>query len=311
MKNLNPCSAGVFALCVALTFSHHSSFAAAQAPSGSPDYHPLVEIQNEELAAARSHFKTNILRSGPPPSEWDDLKTPEGAREIAYVSGNLRLKAWINDFAPGQPNKHPAVLFLHGGFDLDTETWMSAKPFRDAGFVVMSPTVRGENGQHGTFTMYYDEVEDVIQAAEFLRSQPFVDATNVFVTGYSVGGTLTLLAAELFPHFTAAASVSGSPDQVLYLKLAKGASRNAPFDLDDPREIQLRSPLSYAASMKCPVRLFYGTEEKYFEFTAPRTAEIARARGVDAEAVAVEGDHGSSESASIRLVLKFFQQQMR
>jgi dipeptidyl aminopeptidase/acylaminoacyl peptidase len=311
MKNVKLCCAIIFAFSIAVAFSNGDSFAVTQTPSSSPDYRPLVEIQNEELAAARSHFKTNILRSGPPPSEWDDLKTPQDAREITYKSGNLRLKAWINDFSPGQPSKHPAVLFLHGGFDLDAGTWMSTKPFRDAGFVVMTPTVRGENGQHGTFTMYYDEVEDVIQAAEFLRSQPFVDATHVFVTGHSVGGTLTLLAAELFPHFTAAASISGSPDQVLYLKFAKGASRNAPFDLDDPREIQLRSPLSYAASMKCPVRLFYGTDEKYFQFTAPRTAEIARARGIDAQAVAVEGDHGSNEPASIQLALKFFQQHMR
>ncbi len=311
MKNVKPCCAVIFTLSVTLAFSNYGSFAAVQAPSASPDYHPLVEIQNEELAAARSHFKTNILRYGPPPSEWDDLKTPQDAHEITYKSGNLRLKAWINDFSSGQTNKHPAVLFLHGGFDLDTETWMSAKPFRDAGFVVMTPTMRGENGQHGRFTMYYDEVDDVIQAAEFLRSQPFVDATHVFVTGHSVGGTLTLLAAELYPHFAAAASISGSPDQALYLKLAKGASRNAPFNLDDPREIQLRSPLSYAASMKCPVRLFYGTDEKYFQFTAPRTAEIARARGIDAQAVAVEGDHGSNEPASIRLALKFFQQHLR
>src|SRR5271155_534793 len=162
MKNAKPHRVFVFSFFIAVATLKCVSLAATQAPSNSPDYHPLVEIQTEDLAAARSHFRTNILRSGPPPSEWDDLKTPEGAREITYNSGNLRLKAWISDLSPNQPNKYPAVLFLHGGFDLDAETWTSAKPFRDAGFVVMTPTVRGENGQHGTFTMYYDEVEDVI-----------------------------------------------------------------------------------------------------------------------------------------------------
>jgi hypothetical protein len=63
--------------------------------------------------------------------------------------------------------------------------------------------------------------------------------------------------------------------------------------------------------MKCPVRLFYGTEEAYYAFTAPLTAEIARSRGVDAQAVAVEGGHVSNENKSIRLALDFFQQRMQ
>jgi dipeptidyl aminopeptidase/acylaminoacyl peptidase len=272
---------------------------------------PEFEVQNESFGAARSHFKSNILRSGPPPAEWDDLITPPGAREITYTSGTLQLRAWINPPLSSDTMKHPALLFLHSGFDLESESWAVTQPFRDAGFIVMTPTVRGENGQHGTFTMYYDEVDDIIHAAEFLRSQTFVDANRLFVAGHSVGGTLALLAAEIFPNFAGAASISGSPDQGLYLKYAKGANRNAPFDLGDPREIQLRSPLPYAGSMKCPVRLFYGKEEAYFALTAPRTAEIARAHGVDAIAVAVEGDHGSNEPKSIKLALEFFQQRMR
>jgi dipeptidyl aminopeptidase/acylaminoacyl peptidase len=287
------------------------SVTATQSSTTSPDYHPLVEIRNEDFGAARSHFKTNILRRGPPPAEWDDLITPPGAEAITYTSGTLQLRAWINSPVSGDSKKHPAVLFLHSGFDLEAQAWAVTQPFRDAGFIVMTPTLRGENGQHGIFTMYYDEVDDVIRAAEFLRSQTFVDASRLFIAGHSAGGTLTLLAAELYPNFAAAASISGSPDQALYLKYATGANRNAPFDLDDPREVQLRSPLAYAGSMKCRVRLFYGTEETYFAITEPRTAEIARGHGVDAEAVAVEGDHGSNEPKSIKLALNFFQQQMQ
>jgi dipeptidyl aminopeptidase/acylaminoacyl peptidase len=290
---------------------HEGTVSPAQNSTSSPDYHPLVEVQKEDFGDARKHFKTNILRAGPPPAEWDDLITPPGAHEITYTSGTLHLRAWISTAPSLDTTKHPAVLFLHSGFDLDAESWSVTRPFRDAGFIVMTPTVRGENGQHGIFTMYYDEVDDVIQAAEFLRSQMSVDSKRIFVAGHSVGGTLTLLAAELYPHFAGAASISGSPDQALYLKYAKGASRNAPFDLDDPQEVQLRSPLAYAASMKCPVRLFYGTDEAYYVFTAPRTAEIARGKSIDAQAIAVEGDHGSNEPKSIKLALEFFQQQMR
>lgn len=170
------------------------------------------------------------------------------------------------------------------------------------------PTVRGENGQHGTFTMDYDEIDDVIHAAEYLRTQPFVDPDRIYVAGYSVGGVLAMLAAEMYPRFRAAASFSGLTDLGSYLKYARGAKENAPFDLSDPKEIELRSPLSYAASFKCPVRIYYGSSETYFAIAGPRTAEIARQHGVDAQAIAVDGGHSSSVDAAILLAIKFFKE---
>ena len=104
-------------------------------------------------------------------------------------------------------------------------------------------------------------MNDVINAAEYLRAQPYIDADHLYVAGHSVGGTLTMLAAEMYKHFRAAASISGSTDQAAYIKYAKFAKENAPFDLTDPKEIQLRSPLAYAASFKCPIRIYYGTQE--------------------------------------------------
>jgi len=281
--------------------------AVAQSSSPAPDYHPMVGIQQEDLAVARSHFETKIQRRGPPPAEWDDMITPAGAREIVYVSGTLQLKAWINTPVSSDLGKRPAVLFLHGGFDLEADAWDSTRLFRDAGYIVMTPTTRGENGQHGVFTMYYDEVTDVLRAADYLRAEPLVDPKRVFVMGHSVGGTLALLAAEIYPYFRGAVSVSGSPDQALYLKYAKGATLNAPFDPNDALEVQIRSPLAYAASIKCPARLFYGTQETYYAFTTPRLAEIAREHGIDAQVRAVEGDHASNLTTSIKLALEFFQ----
>ena len=105
-------------------------------------------------------------------------------------------------------------MFLHGGFCFDASDWEDAQAFRDAGFIVMLPNRRGENGQPGNFTMFYDEVEDVINAAEYLRKEAFVDDRKLYVAGSSTGGTLTMLAALTYPHFRAAASFSGSPDDV-------------------------------------------------------------------------------------------------
>jgi dienelactone hydrolase len=281
----------------------------AQTSPPVPDYRPVVEVQHEDMGEARSHFKTKILRKGPPPTEWEDLAAPAGATQIEFPSGPLLLKAWINSPPANDKVKHPAVLFLHSAFDLGTDHWKVAQPFRDAGYIVMVPTVRGENGQHGIFTMYYDEVNDVINAAEYLRAQPYIDADHLYVAGHSVGGTLAMLAAEIYKHFRAVASISGSTDQAAYVKYARLARENAPFDLTDPKEIQLRSPLAYAASFKCPIRIYYGTQEEYYAFAAPRTAEIAKEHGVDAQAIAVNGDHNDNLPESIKLAIDFFRQQ--
>jgi dipeptidyl aminopeptidase/acylaminoacyl peptidase len=278
--------------------------AQAPLPPQPSDYPPLVGIQQEDLAVARSSHPTKLLRSGPPPTEWSDLHAPSGATQTEYRSGALSLAAWINP--PNNSEPRPAILFLHPGFALESDDWAAVKPLRDAGYIVMIPTMRGENGQHGIFTMDYGEVEDVIAAAEFLRSQPYVLRDRVYVAGYSVGGVLALLAAELSPKFRAAAAISGLTDFGSYLRYARGAKENAPFDTSDQTEIELRSPLAYAASFKCPVRMFYGADERYFAISTPLTAQIARQHGVDAEAVVVKGNHSNDLEQSIRLMLDFF-----
>jgi dienelactone hydrolase len=183
-----------------------------------------------------------------------------------------------------------------------------SKPYRDAGFVVLTPLFRGENGQPGSFSMYYDEVADVLAAAEYLRRVAYVDPQRIFIAGHSVGGTMTMLAALASNRFRAAASLSGSPDQVLYVKYAPGAKDRAPFDITNTRELEMRSPLAYAPYFKCPLRIYYGSQEAQFEFTSQRTVEIAREHHLDAQAVKIEGNHLTEVPAAIEASIQFFRQ---
>jgi len=273
---------------------------------------PDIAIQTEDYAEARKTFHTTLLRKGSAPHQEDckDSRLPVGVDEVYFSSGELRLRAWLNRPSPGQNQKYPAVLFLHGGFCFDTSDWEETKEFRDRGFIVMLPNRRGENGQPGNFTMFYDEVDDVIGAAEYLRQQPFVDPTRLYVAGLSTGGTLTMLTALTYPHFRAAASFSGSPNAVGYTRhaVAIGAEADVPFNFRDARELQLRSAWAYATSFKCPTRLYYGTDEKHFAISSQPTAALARQHGLDVQAVAVEGGHTSAEDAEIRLAIDFFRE---
>jgi len=155
--------------------------------------------------------------------------------------------------------------------------------------------------------MYYDEVDDVLAAAAYLRGLSDVDPHRIFVAGHSVGGTMTMLAALSSRTFRAAAAFSGSPDQILYVKLAPGAKERAPFNYNDERELVMRSPLAFAAYVKCPLRIYYGSDEPQFEFTSARTAEIARAHGQDVRVVVEKGNHDTHLASSIPDSIKFFE----
>jgi dienelactone hydrolase len=260
--------------------------------------------QTEEYAQARKNFHTRLVRHGLAPQNWHREVPPPGAREIDYNSGDLRLKAWVSGPPPGNA-KQPAVLFLHGGFAFGADDYDQAKPFRDAGFVVMTPMLRGENGLPGFYSMFYDEVEDVLAAAETLARLPYVDSNRLYVAGHSVGGTLALLASMTSNRFRAAATFSGSPDQVAW---ARGQSELVPFDPSDQREYQMRSPLAFPRSFQCPVRVYYGDQEFLFASSSQKLAQLAKQANRDVEAVSVPGDHFRMVVPAMRQCIVFFQQ---
>ncbi len=264
--------------------------------------------QTEDYAQARKTFQTRLIRQGSAPQPWQPARLVPGADEVVYQSGNLRLKAWVSSAADGVNEKRPAVLFLHGGFAFGEDDWEQAEPFRDAGFVVMIPTLRGENGLPGAYSMFYNEVDDVLAAADVLAERPDVDPDRIFVAGHSVGGTLALLASMTRARFRAAASFSGSPDQVAW---ARGQPQVVPFNPSDNREYQMRSPLAFPASFKCPVRIYYGSQEILFSGSSQKLAEQAKKHNLDVEAVSVPGDHLSSVDAAMQQAIAFFRSQDR
>jgi dipeptidyl aminopeptidase/acylaminoacyl peptidase len=206
---------------------------------------------------------------------------------------------------PRNGQKHPAVLFLHGGFALGADDWEQTRPYRDAGYVVLEPALRGENGQPGSYSMFFDETDDALAAAGVLADLPYVDANHLYVAGHSVGGTLSLLAALTSNRFKAAASFSGSPDQVAW---ARGQEALVPFDRGDPREFRIRSPIAYATSFKCPARLYYGSREWFFSAPSQHTAQLAKTKGVDVEAVSVPGDHFAAVPPAVQKSIQFFRE---
>jgi poly(3-hydroxybutyrate) depolymerase len=281
----------------------------AQGPEEDPRVPPEVKVQAGDYAALRRDFRTHLVKVGPAPQKSQPVEPDASAIEVSFPSGGLTLKGWMSRPADRPSASRPAVLFLHGGFAFGPEDWEMTWPYRVAGFIVLVPMLRGENSLGGSFSMFYDEIDDVLAAAEFLAAQPGVDPKHLFLAGHSVGGTMALLSGMTTDRFRAVASFSGSPDQVVYCRL--GVPQNIiPFDTTDAREFEVRSPMAYASSLRSPTRLYYGSRELHWDLTARRTVELARAKGLDVASRQVEGGHESSVPEAMALSIAFFNEVM-
>ena len=267
---------------------------------------PVLDAQLIDYAKARASFRTKLIRNSPSPQEASAIIPPHGIKEIKYKSGVLQLKGWIN-LPADKKQKRPAILYLHGGFAFGTGDWEQTKPYRDAGFIVLAPMLSGENGQQGAFSYFYNEVDDVLAAGEYLSKLPEVDAKRIFIAGHSVGGTITMLATQASHLFRAAAVFDGAPYWGPFTE-----ATDLPFDKTDPREIILRSPMAFAGSFKCPVRLYYQNREQtslteFFALMNRRTVVLAKNRGLDVEGIEIDGDHMSIVHPAIQQSIAFFQ----
>lgn len=276
-----------------------------QAPKADGTIEPAVRMHSRAYDLERRDFQTNLIRKGPAPEVVPMPATPPDAEEFAYGAGPLRLRAWI-----GQPSKpaaprRPVVIFLHGGSGLGLDAWKIAQSFRDAGFLTVTPALRGENGQPGDFSLFYEEVDDVLALTEALLRRPDVDPQRIYLSGHSAGGTLALLTAMASKHFRAVTSFSASPDQAIFVRYGLDP-KAVPFNVADDREIEMRSPLSFAPSFSVPARLYFGTREPHFRLSTLRLADVAKSSGHDVQAVEVEGDHFSAVSESVSRAIDFF-----
>ena len=147
------------------------------------------------------------------------------------------------------------------------------------------------------------EVADVRAARAALAALPGVDPSDIVVAGHSAGGVLALLASQTAPLFRKVAAFSAWPDLQPVLEMYP---EYCVFDCGDPDEIRLRSPRRFERSWTAPLRLYWGRSERELAPWVRRAAREARAVGVDAQAIEVDGDHFSAVSPAIRASIQWF-----
>jgi hypothetical protein len=224
-----------------------------QSENLSPASVPLVE--------ARKGFRTKLVQQvsakAPAPEPPADV-----FRIVHFPAPSGSLVAYLTP-DPEDGRKHEAIIWITGGDSNSIDDVWTARPasndqnaaaFREAGMVMMFPSLRGGNDNPGRKEGFLGEVDDVLAARAFLAAQPYIDPARIYLGGHSTGGTLVLLVAECSSQFRSVFSFGPVHSVRGY------GSEFLPFDQSNPREVELRSPGPWLGFIQTPTFVFEGTQ---------------------------------------------------
>ena len=244
---------------------------------------------------SRRSYSTVLKTRGPAPQDWQNEKTPPGVKELSYRSGELTLKAWLVMPRNSNADKVPAVVYFHGGFAFGFSELDDCLPFLDAGFAVMTPTLRGENGNPGNFELFYGEVDDAEAAVRFLAEQPRIDSKRIYTFGHSAGGAISAL-LSLRPEIPVR---KGGSSGGLYSKdVFSDWKKFVPFDLSVEKEKSLRLLVGNIGFMQREHIAYIGRSDTLAAVAGEAESE-AKISGAPLTVRIIDGDHFSSLPGAI------------
>ena len=244
----------------------------------------------------RADHETKLRERGPAPARFGEHSPPAGARLVHYPSGELELAAWYAAPESGA-GPAPALIYFHGDFAFGADDFELVEPLVAQGYAVMTPMLRGENGNPGDFELLWGEVDDARAAVEWLATQPEVDRERIHAFGHSIGGGVAAM-LSLYPELPLrmTGSCGGIYVPETFGRWAK-SERNAKlvrFDPRDARETSLRVLGPNLAWMVHPHVAYIGEEDRWFIDNAKALEQRAAELGKPFERAMVAGGHMSS-----------------
>ncbi len=167
-------------------------------------------------------------------------------RTVFYNSGSLRIEAYL--YQPAGNGPFAVVIYNHGSRQgqerIEQPFVYIGRMLTEAGYAVIVPERRGYGKSDGVpfaeevgadkgerfIRGQTAEADDVIAAADYLKTLPFVDRHRIGIMGWSFGGIVTVLAASRSDAFHAAidqagGSLSWRSSPMLQRALSDAASR--------------------------------------------------------------------------------------
>ncbi len=227
--------------------------------------HPSQVIALSRTTGVRTR---TVLPAGSVPAghPWRSVRFPS--------SDGQMVQGWLA--VPDGPGPFPAIIEMHGGMaTLQRERFVPAsQAWLDAGFAFLSVNFRGSSTFGRAFerkvwgNLGYWELEDVVAARAFLIEQSIANASQVFLTGASFGGYLTLLGIGKYPELWAGgmaeAPVVGL--ETLY-ETTGGVMRSIQMSFlggtpeEQPERYKASSALTYVEQVRAPVLILTGRND--------------------------------------------------
>ncbi len=195
-----------------------------------------------------------------------------GKTELFYIPNRNGLKLpakWILPPDFSKDKKYPVLFSIYGGPGTPIvknrfARWLKDYYYSQLGIIVINVDNRGA-GHYGKKVLAemhrnlgkYD-LDDFIDAAKWIKKQPFVDSTRIGITGGSYGGYITLLAltrgADQFTHGLAEFAVT---DWRLYDDIYTERYMDEPRE--NPKGYEYGSVMTYADKLKGALKITAGT----------------------------------------------------
>jgi dipeptidyl aminopeptidase/acylaminoacyl peptidase len=202
---------------------------------------------------------------------------------FAYVPNNIQRNA-----------KFPAIVYIHGGPAVQSVDSFNRfiQYIVNQGYLVIAPNYRGSTGYGKKFTDANmgdaggQELNDVLDAAEWIKKSGFVDPKKLIVMGGSYGGYLSMMAVTKAPDMWAAA-VPIVPFVNWFTEIANEDPSLREYDLatmGDPVKNKAlyedRSPINFVDKIKAPILLLAGSNDPRCPASeAQQVADAVKKRG--------------------------------
>jgi dipeptidyl-peptidase 4 len=231
----------------------------------------LTTPKTISVVSVKNKKETEIFRAVNPLKDF-----ALGKVSLFQIKNKDGIDLWCRMYKPvnfDSTKKYPAIVYLYGGphhqevmnsFNGSGNLWFQYMAER--GYVVFTLDNRGSGNRGKAFeqatfrNLGTEEMEDQLKGVEFLKSQPYIDASRIGVHGWSFGGFMTTSLMTRKPG-TFKVGVGGGPviDWSMYEVMYTERYMDSPQS--NPEGFKKSSLFQYIPDLKGKLLLIHGTDD--------------------------------------------------